>query len=259
MDYLRRVTKNSKKYGRDCLKNGKFGGMKWINITVQEMLHFYGLMIRIYIEPRHIGWCTSYFGSIPRIVFYQGFTVSIDTYGGWSGKSTSLFRFRQILTAYHAELWEYKFGDKCHQLIFLIRCINWASERTFYLGPNAAFYEGCIATRIRFCRVRKYNKYKPEKFRIDFFVLSESKYYFVRNLDVYQGKNSGNIYIRHRAKQLTTTTKAFINAVLASNISNDHYGAQKYSSTMGTLVKSSLRSYLNTWTLLGLEPAERTE
>ena len=55
MDYFRRVTKNSNKYGRDHLNNGKVGGIKRINYTVQNMCHFYGVMIQISIEPRNIG------------------------------------------------------------------------------------------------------------------------------------------------------------------------------------------------------------
>ena len=52
MDYLRRVTTNPNRYGQYNIKNGKFGGMKWINITVQYMLR---VMLRIYIDPRDLG------------------------------------------------------------------------------------------------------------------------------------------------------------------------------------------------------------
>ena len=54
MDCFRIVTTNSNKYGEDHIKNGKFGGTKWRNITVQEMLHFYGVMLWISIEPRNL-------------------------------------------------------------------------------------------------------------------------------------------------------------------------------------------------------------
>ena len=55
MDYFRRVTTNSNKYGQDHLKNVKFGGVKRININVQEMIHFYVLMIWTSIETQHFG------------------------------------------------------------------------------------------------------------------------------------------------------------------------------------------------------------
>ena len=59
MEYFRRVAKSSNKYGRDHLKNGKYGGMKWININIQEMLHLYGAILWISIEPWNLGWYTS--------------------------------------------------------------------------------------------------------------------------------------------------------------------------------------------------------
>ena len=77
MNYFIRVNKNSNKYGQDHLKNRKFGGMKWINITVPDMLHFYVVMLQVSIEPRHLGVYTSYFGSISIISFGQGYMVII--------------------------------------------------------------------------------------------------------------------------------------------------------------------------------------
>ena len=59
MDYFRRVTKNSNKYGQYHLKNLKFIGIRWRNITVQDMLHLYGAMLWISIEPSNIGGYTS--------------------------------------------------------------------------------------------------------------------------------------------------------------------------------------------------------
>ena len=50
MKYFRRVTKNSNKYGRYHLKNRKFGGIEWIDMTVKEMLHYYVVMTWISIE-----------------------------------------------------------------------------------------------------------------------------------------------------------------------------------------------------------------
>ena len=72
IDYFRRVTTNSDKYGWYHLKNGKFGGMKWINIPVQGMIYLYGVMLIISIEPRNLGGYTSYFESISRIICGQG-------------------------------------------------------------------------------------------------------------------------------------------------------------------------------------------
>ena len=76
MDYFIRVTKSSNKYGQDRLKNENFGGMKWKNITVQDIIHFYGVMLRMSIYTWHLGGYTSYFESISRISCVQGYMVS---------------------------------------------------------------------------------------------------------------------------------------------------------------------------------------
>ena len=84
-----------------------------------------------------------------------------------------------------------------------------------------------MATYSCFFFVHKYNKVKLDKLRIDLFVLADGKYYFVQNIDMYQGKNIVNIDIHNLAKQLPTTIKAVINSFLDSNIENDLYGARK--------------------------------
>ena len=43
-------------------------------------------------------------------------------------------------------------------------------KKTFILGPNASFDEGGIPMRSRFCPVRQYNKDKPAKYKVDFFL-----------------------------------------------------------------------------------------
>jgi len=68
------------------------------------------------------------------------------------------------------------------------------------------------------CPVRQYNKDKPDKYRVDFFILSDAKYYFIYNMDVYQGKNSHNVYIDKRAADLPTTQKAVINALYQTGL-----------------------------------------
>ena len=87
----------------------------------------------------------------------------------------SLYCFRHIRYAYNTEFGESEVGDKCHQLIFLIRCINQDPARTFYLFPNSDFDEGVISARSRLCCVQKYNKDKIDKLIIDIFVMANRK------------------------------------------------------------------------------------
>ena len=112
----------------------------------------------------------------------------------------SIYCFRQARSAYNTEFGESAVGDKCHQMRFISGVPTKIPQELFYLGPNSSFYEGGISTHSRFWCVQKYNKDKMEKLTIDFFVLANRKYYFVRNLGIYQRKNAGNIDINHRSK-----------------------------------------------------------
>eukprot|EP00957_Ditylum_brightwellii_P203431 15334588-Ditylum_brightwellii.AAC.2 len=65
-----------------------------------------------------------------------------------------------------------------------------AAKKSFHFGPKLAFDEGGVATQSCFCCVRQYNNDESNKFCIDFFVLADSKDYFVAHIDVYQGENA---------------------------------------------------------------------
>ena len=67
-----------------------------------------------------------------------------------------------------------------------------------------------------------YNKDKPDKFQVDFFILAG-----LHHLDVYQGKNASNVSIDASCWNLPTTMKAVVNAVIKTNLkegSNDSTG-----------------------------------
>ena len=80
--------------------------------------------------------------------------------------------------------------------------------------------------RSRFCPIRQYNKDKPAKYRVDFFILADATHYFIYHLDVYQGKNLANIDIDPLIRHLPTTQKAVANAILKSQINNDKDGCR---------------------------------
>ena len=92
------------------------------------------------------------------------------------------------------------------------------------MGVEASFDEGGVPMRSRYCPVRQYNKDKPDKYRVDFFILADAKHYFIYHLDVYQGKNKANIDIHHSIRNIPTTEKAVANAILKSGICNDPNG-----------------------------------
>jgi hypothetical protein len=85
-------------------------------------------------------------------------------------------------------------------------------------GGNLAFDEGGVACRSRLCPVRQYNKDKPQKYRVDFFILADSSTYAILHMDVYQGRNSANVNIDSRCLNLPTTMKAVVNACFQTNL-----------------------------------------
>eukprot|EP00957_Ditylum_brightwellii_P079730 6061761-Ditylum_brightwellii.AAC.1 len=62
----------------------KCGGQKWRNITMQEMVRFYGILLCMSIEPRHLGGYKAYFNPRTKINIAPGYIQEFKTYGGWA-------------------------------------------------------------------------------------------------------------------------------------------------------------------------------
>ena len=120
-------------------------------------------------------------------------------------------------------------GDKCHQLRSAIQFLNEHARKTFIPGRYLSFDEGGIASKSRYNPVRQYNASKPDKYRIDFFVLANatSGNNFIYHIDLYQGKNSSNAFIHRDAHNLPTTQKAVVNAIVSSRLHNDTDGMRE--------------------------------
>jgi Transposase IS4 len=139
----------------------------------------------------------------------------------------SLERFRQVRSSFHPEdksVASMGEQDKCYQLRHAINTFNVAALNMRHIPGKLSFDEGGCACRSRFCPVRQYNKDKPDKFRVDFFILACPKTYYIHHMDVYQGKNASNVGIKPEARCLPTTQKAVLNAVLQTRIANDPNG-----------------------------------
>ena len=72
-----------------------------------------------------------------------------------------------------------------------------------------------------YCPIHMHNKYKPDKFCDDLFILEFSKYYFIYHLDVYQENNSAYLDILPKERGTPTTPKAVANTILKTKIKND--------------------------------------
>ena len=223
------VCGESNKHAKKIMKQRNttlFLGHKWRNISVEEMVHFFGILLRISLEPRKMGGYESYFSENITVSLASGYSSTLRGYNAWAKDIMSLVRFKQIRSAFRSEYHRYDVNDKCYQLRWFIRQFNYMAKKIFYLGPNASFDEGGIAMRSRFCPVRQYNKDKPAKYRVDFFILADARDYFIYHLDVYQGKNKANIDIHPSVKHLPTTQKAVANSILKSGIDNDEHGCR---------------------------------
>ena len=69
-DFFKRLTAQSNKYARADMMSrhsNLYLGHKWRNIIVGEMVCFFGIMLRISMEPRKMGGYVSYFENNPII------------------------------------------------------------------------------------------------------------------------------------------------------------------------------------------------
>ena len=190
------------------------------------MIRFFGIMLRISLEPRKMGGYETYFVESKSVHLGHGYELQLRGYHAWAKDVMPLVWFQQIRSALRPEADVTDKYDKCAQLRFFIRRFNAKAREVFNLGTEASFDEGGVPMRSRYCPVRQYNKDKPDKYRVDFFILADAKYYFIYHLDVYQGKNKANIDIHKSVRKLPTTQKAVANAILKSGIANDPDGSR---------------------------------
>jgi len=197
---------------------------EWRDITAAEMHHFLGIVLKISLSSVDGGGCAACFAEEDKVVCAdsgrRSIAVSISNSQGWAQKTMKLNRFKQVRGAFHPEDKTAGIGkDKCCQLRHVLNQLNALALSSFHMGPNMAFDEGGVACRSRFCPARQHNKDKPDKCRVDFFVLNDSKHHFIYHMDVCQGKNKHNAYIHKRAADLPATQKAVVNALFKTDLS----------------------------------------
>jgi Transposase IS4 len=198
----------------------KVSGLPWKDISTEEMYRFLGIMLKISLLPIDGGGYSAYFRKDDMQIEYSRHLPlqRIQDTAGFAHKYMTEGRFKQIRVAFHPEDKQMASGggDKCYQLRRAINRINMSSKTCFVAGRDMAFDEGGVGCRSRFCPVRQYNASKPQKFRVDFFILACSKSYAILHLDVYQGRNATNVGIKPYLHDLPTTQKATMNAVISA-------------------------------------------
>jgi len=225
--FMARLAANSNDYYYHQIKPSQgrnlYCNARWKDITTAEMYQFFGIMLRISLATVDGGGYTAYFADEDRVIYADSGrnprTMTLSHSKGWAQQHMTLNRFKQIRGAFHPEDKVASLGkDKCYQLRHILNQLNAAALRCFVMGPNMAFDEGGSPCRSRMCPVRQYNKDKPDKYRVDFYILSDSKYYFIYHMDVYQGKNDHNAYVDKIAAELPTTQKAVVNAIIKTGL-----------------------------------------
>ncbi len=226
-DLIKRITAHTNASVRSKLVGYSFYGKEWRNIRVEEMYWTLGMILKMSLINFNFGGIRNYF--IPMKKVYPT-SKGVDVLGlnstEWYNRKFSYGRFIQIRAAIRPEFGETNISDKCHQLRTTINYLNNHAKKTFIPGCFLSFDEGGIANKSKYNPVRQYNASKPDKYRIDFFVLANanSGNNFVYHLDVYQGKNQTNAFIAQEAWNLPTTQKAVVNAIISSDLANDTDG-----------------------------------
>ena len=89
---------------------------KWENISVEEMVRFFGILLRISLEPRKMGGYESHFSENNTITLAIGYISILRGYNGWAKEIMSLVRLKQIRSAFRPEFHRNDVTDKCYQL-----------------------------------------------------------------------------------------------------------------------------------------------
>jgi Transposase IS4 len=208
-----------------------YNGLVWKHISIDEMHRFMGVMLRMSMTKIDSGGYPAYFSPDDEDAEYDSDTdVENEKIIGSRGFVSmvpdefrmSLNRYKQIRGAFHPEDKALGNGseDKSYMLRNAMSELNEASLAVYVPERALSFDEGGSACRSRRCPIRQYNKDKPDKYRVDFFILAGAESRVIYHIDVYQGRNDFNVGIAPEFKNLPTTMKAVLNAVSKSGISS---------------------------------------
>ena len=122
-EFFQRLATQSNKYARKQMMERNltlFLGHFWKNIATAEMIRFFGIMLRISLEPWKMGGYVSYFSVNPTIVCRDGYSMQLRGYDPWAKDAMTLVRFKQIRSVFYPKAEKSLCNDKCHQLRYFI-------------------------------------------------------------------------------------------------------------------------------------------
>ncbi len=94
--------------------SGKFGGSPWSNISVQEMIQFHGMVLKMSVDHRELGGYASYISDPFSVNLSRSYSVLLTDYPACAIKGMTLRPFKQIRAAFHPETGTLTIGDMCH-------------------------------------------------------------------------------------------------------------------------------------------------
>ena len=134
-ELLKCITMNSNAYVRARLVGNRFYGSDWKNITVEEMFHILGMILKMSLVNICIGGLKAYFNPIKKLFISCDDVIKLKTIEtNWTDERLMYKRFLQIRAAIHPEDGVSEIGDKCHQLRAAIQFLNDHAKKSFILG-----------------------------------------------------------------------------------------------------------------------------
>ena len=90
----------------------------FVDITVEEMMRFFGILLRISLNPIDNGGYAAYFDANDiKIGIDENVTMKAPNMSGWASEIMSLKRFKTIRKAFHPEARSGReAGDKCYHV-----------------------------------------------------------------------------------------------------------------------------------------------
>ena len=147
---MKRLCRNSNDYIRRVILPTRTYGLLYdeiiTDISVEEMMRFLGIVLRISLNPLDYGGYEAYFNTSGiEIRINENTVMEAEGTGEWAVKYMSLKRFKIIRKAFHPEDRSARqCGDKCFHLRHLIRQFKSAAMYSFIPGRDIAFDEGCL-------------------------------------------------------------------------------------------------------------------
>jgi hypothetical protein len=129
----------------------KFYGSDLKNITVEEMFHTLGMILKMSLVNIRLGGLKTYFNPLKKLYISCDKVIKLRSIErNWTYEHLRYKRFLQIRAALHPEDGVSEIGDKCHQLRATLQFLNKHAKKLFILGCKISFDKGGIASKLRY-------------------------------------------------------------------------------------------------------------